>query len=482
MSKIKEILGKFKDKKIMVIGDMMLDRYLIGDVNRISPEAPVPVVNITKEMHIPGGAANVASNIAALGGKAYTAGVVGDDDARKILENKLKKKNIITDGLFIDKEGPTIQKVRVIGQQQQLVRIDYEKTKSRNKKIENKIIDYTKKIIEKIDVIVISDYAKGLITKNVALEIISLCNEHGKPVIVDPKPKNIEFYKGATLVTPNLKEASEITGVESRLENVVLIGEKLKEMLNSNILITKGEYGSSLIELEGDIAHIPTKAKEVYDVSGAGDTVAAALALSLAAGADLNYAAVLANHAAGIVVGKTGTATANIKEITALFEKGENKIKTLDELKEIIKDLKIKGRKIIWTNGCFDILHAGHVKYLQKAKELGDVLILGVNSDDSPYFRSKGPDRPILKQNERAELLSAIECVDYIIFFSEDTPLKQITAIEPDFVVKGGDYKQKDVVGYELMKKTKGRVVIIPLVKGFSTTNIIDKILKTQKK
>jgi len=489
MSKIKEILGKFKNKKILVIGDVMLDRYIIGDISRISPEAPVPVVKVNKERHVPGGAANTANNIAELGGITYIAGIVGDDIARKILIDILKKKNIITDGLIIDENNPTIQKVRVVGQPQQVVRIDYEKIDSYNKETEKKLINYLKKTISKVDVVVMSDYEKGAITKTLASTAITLCKENKKPLIVDPKPKNIQFYKDATLITPNQKEASEITEIENKLENVVLMGEQLKKMLNSNILITKGEYGSSLIDLKGDIIHIPTKAKEVYDVSGAGDTVVATLALALATGADLKYAAVLANHAAGIVVGKTGTATTNTKEIVSLFEKEESKIKTLDELKEIIKDLKRKGKKIVWTNGCFDILHVGHIKYLQKAKELGDILILGVNADDSPYLESKGPGRPILKQDERAELLSAIGCIDYIVFFSEETPIKQITALEPDIVVKGGDYDgnvndndEKGVVGHDLMKKTGGKTVIIPLVGEFSTTNIIKKILESHKK
>jgi len=481
MNKIKKILSNFKGKKILVIGDVMLDHYLVGDVNRISPEAPIPIVKVTQEKYVLGGAANTANNIASLGGKAYLVGIVGEDNAGKILEKQLRENNMVTAGLFIDKDKPTVQKVRVVGKPQQLLRIDYENTKLSDKKIESKILDYVKNIIKKVDAVVISDYAKGLMTKNLSSEVISLCNENKKPVIVDPKPKNVNFYKNATLITPNLKEASEMTGIDNNSENAVLMGEKLKEMLDSNILITKGEYGSTLIELDGNIVHIPTKAKEVYDVSGAGDTVVATLVLALAVGADLKYAAVLANKAAGIVVGKIGTATVSMKEFGSVFEKKESKIKTLDELKSIVRELKKKGKKIVWTNGCFDILHVGHIKYLQKAKEFGDILILGVNTDDSPYFKSKGPGRPILNQDERAELLSAVECIDYIVLFNGEIPIKEVTAIEPDFIIKGGDYKEKDVVGCKLMKKTGGKVVIIPLVKGFSTTNIIKKIIEKQK-
>ena len=481
MSKIKQTLDNFKGKRILVIGDVMLDRYIIGEVTRISPEAPVPVIKVSKELHVPGGASNTASNVSSLGGKAYLAGIIGDDNAGKILTDLLKKKNIETNGLVIDKERPTIQKTRVVGQPQQIVRIDYEEDEKVSPEIEEKLIDYIRTILNEIDVVVISDYAKGVVTKNLASNIITLCNESKKPIIVDPKPSNLELFKGATLVTPNQKEASLMTGMENKLENVVVMGEKIKDILNSNVLITKGEYGSSLIELKGDIIHIPTKAKEVYDVSGAGDTVVAALALSIAAGADLKYAAVIANHAAGIVVGKAGTATTTVKEILSLFEKEESKTKTLDELKDIVKDLKSKGKKIVWTNGCFDILHVGHVKYLQKAKELGDVLILGLNTDES-VRKIKGPTRPILKEEERAEMLSALSCIDYIVFFDEETPIIPITELKPDIVVKGSDYKEEDVVGNELMKKTGGRVELVPVVEGFSTTNIIKKILETHGK
>jgi len=312
-------LEKFEDQKILVIGDLILDHYAFGTVDRISPEAPIPIVNVTNESYVPGGAANTANNITSLGGQAYIVGIVGKDYSATILKDKLCESNITIDGLFVDPEKPTIRKERIIGHGQHMLRVDREKTDGYNKKTEKKLIDYTKNIIDNVDVIVISDYAKGTITEKLASEVIYLCKKHNKPIIVDPKPKNISFYDGATLVTPNQKEASEITNIENKLENVPLMGEKIREMLNSNILITQGKHEASLIELNGDITHIPTKAREVYDITGAGDTVVGTVALALAAGADLKEAAILANYAAGIVVGKVGTATTTVKEIKHLL-------------------------------------------------------------------------------------------------------------------------------------------------------------------
>jgi len=313
-------LDQFKNQKILVIGDLILDHYAFGTVDRISPEAPILIVNVTNESYVPGGAANTANNITALGGQAYIAGIVGKDHPATILKDKLCELNITIDGLFVDTEKPTIRKERIIGHGQHMLRVDREKTDGYNEKTEKKLIDYTKNIIDEVDVIVISDYAKGTITEKLASEVIYLCKKHNKPIIVDPKPKNISFYREATLVTPNQKEASIITGIENKLENVVLMGEQLKKMLNSNILITQGKHGASLMELNGDITYIPTEAKEVCDITGAGDTAVGTVALELAAGADLKEAAILANYAAGIVVGKVGTATTTVEEIKSLLD------------------------------------------------------------------------------------------------------------------------------------------------------------------
>jgi D-glycero-beta-D-manno-heptose-7-phosphate kinase len=304
-TELTNILNNFKEKNILVIGDIMLDKYIFGNVERISPEAPVQIVNVKKEKFIPGGAANVANNIAALNANAFMVGVTGNDNEANILLNELKKRNINTEGIITDQNKPTTQKVRILGQKQQLLRIDYEKKDYLNKETENKIIAFIKEKIEKIDAIIISDYAKGVITKNLIENIKKIAGN--KIIIVDPKPKHKDFYKNTTLITPNLKEAREMADNEENL---------IKE-LNTSILVTKGEKGMSLLEKDGNITNIPTKAKEVYDVSGAGDTVVATLTLALSSNATLKQAAILANHAAGITVGKIGTSTVTTEEIKA---------------------------------------------------------------------------------------------------------------------------------------------------------------------
>jgi len=308
MNELIQKLNNFAGKNILIIGDIMLDKYIFGEVERISPEAPVQVVEVKKENYLPGGAANVANNIAALKGNAFMVGVVGKDNEANILLDELKKRNINTEGIFTDNQKPTTQKVRILGQKQQLLRIDYEKKEYLNKKIENNIINFIKEKIDSINAIIISDYAKGVITKDLVEKIKNTAKN--KIIIADPKPKHKDFYKDVSLVTPNIKEAKEMAEKE----------EDLIKELNSPVLITKGEKGMSLYEKDGNITNIPTKAKEVYDVSGAGDTVVATLALALTAGATLKQAAILANHAAGITVGKLGTSTVSIDEIKRSLE------------------------------------------------------------------------------------------------------------------------------------------------------------------
>lgn len=310
------LLEQFKNKKILVIGDIMLDKYIWGDVSRISPEAPVQVVNVLKETYAPGGASNVASNASALNAKVFMVGIAGNDEAKSTLLEELRKRGISTEGIFIDKDKPTTQKVRIVGRGQQLLRVDYEKKEHVHQAIEHSIVSFIEKIIKDIDVIVISDYAKGVITPEVSSKIIETARNHSKALIVDPKPKHRDLYANATLITPNNAEASEMTGIEDSSEDAVLeMGPKLMKHLNTNVLVTRGEKGMSLFEKDGSITHIPTKAKEVYSIIGAGDTVVATIALALASGADLREAATLANIAAGIKVGKIGTASVSIEEI-----------------------------------------------------------------------------------------------------------------------------------------------------------------------
>ena len=321
-NRLLKILDNFRGKKILVIGDIMMDKYIWGDVSRISPEAPVQVVNVLRETYEAGGAANVANNISALSGDALMIGITGNDDARKILVEELRKKNIDVNGVLIDKDKPTTQKVRILGKSQQLLRVDYENKEHVHEIIENSIISFVEKNIKNIDVVVISDYAKGVLTPKVSKKIIDISKQNKKIIIVDPKPKHREFYKDVDLITPNNAEASEMSGIEDGSdETIIEIGNKLMKSSNTNVLITRGEKGMSMFEKSGSVTHIPTNAKEVYSLIGAGDTVVATIALALASGADFKEAAVLSNIAAGIKVGKIGTASVSVEEIKKEIEK-----------------------------------------------------------------------------------------------------------------------------------------------------------------
>jgi len=316
-----KIIEQFSNKKILVIGDVMLDKYIWGEVSRVSPEAPVQVVKVDKESYAPGGAANVASNVASLNGTTYMIGLVGDDSANKMLISELKSRQINTEGMVEDKNRPTIQKVRVIGKGQQLLRFDYEEKAYLEEDMEKKILDFVLKRIQNIDAIIISDYAKGIITKNLAEQLIKLANEKKRVIVIDPKPKHKDFYKNATLITPNNDEACEMLNVEEKDDNALInVGKKLLENLNSPLIITRGEKGMAIFEKNSEITNIPTKAKEVYDIVGAGDTVVATLALALASNATLKEAATIANYAAGVTVGKVGTSTTTIEEIKKTLE------------------------------------------------------------------------------------------------------------------------------------------------------------------
>jgi rfaE bifunctional protein kinase chain/domain len=319
--KLLRVIEQFKNKKILVIGDVMLDKYIIGDVSRISPEAPVQVVKVTAEGFAPGGAANVANNLSALGGSSFMVGVVGQDSTKDTLFREFAKRNINVDGIFIDKTKPTIQKVRILAMGQQLLRFDYEKVDGVDKSIEKGILDFVKEKINEIDAIIVSDYSKGIITKDLMQNLTELAKSKNKILVIDPKPKHVNFYKGATLITPNNKEASRMTDIEEKSdEDMLKIGDELLKRLDAEILITRGEKGMSLFEKNSNVTHIPTKAKEVYDVTGAGDTVVAALTLALASGATTKEAAIIANHAAGITVGKVGTSAVSIDEVKESLE------------------------------------------------------------------------------------------------------------------------------------------------------------------
>lgn len=455
----KKILENFENVKILIIGDIILDHYLYGKVNRINPEAPVPIVEIQSEKYILGGAANVAANVASLSGNPTLLGFIGEDEAGEKIIELTKKEGI----KFIPNyTNQTIEKTRITSGNHHLIRIDKEEKSQKFFDIE-----ILKEELEKADIVVVSDYAKGAITP----QLMNILLESDKKIIIDPKPKNKELYKGCYLITPNQKEALEISNLEEALE----AGKWLQKNISSKVIVTRGPEG--MITFDEKIKSIPTYAKEVYDVSGAGDTVMATISLALSSGATLEQSAIIANHAAGIVLTKLGTAKATLKELKQKLFKENKKIKSFEEIKEMVEKLRSENKKIIWTNGCFDLLHQGHVDYLQKAKGGRDVLILGLNSDES-IRRLKGPERPIQSEKARAEILAALECVDHILIFQEITPEKYIKELEPDFFIKGGDYTIKTMSQNErkIVESYGGKIMFIPQTEGMSTTNLIEKI------
>ena len=457
---------------IAVIGDFMIDHYLWGKSERISPEAPVPVVEIEKEEYRLGGAGNVVNNLLELGADVIVSGVVGKNG--NILIDLLKQKRVDIGGIFIDKNRETIIKSRIISSNQQVIRYDKETKKAITKDFEDKILGYLENNLDKLDLILLSDYEKGVLTKKLTQKIINLASKNNKKLIIDPK-RDFSKYKNAWMIKPNKNELSLATGIDIKTEeDLIKAGWKLKKELNLKyLLVTLGKDGMALF---GDkFIKIPTVAKEVYDVTGAGDTVLAALGYFLSENDDLIEAMHFANAAAAVVVGKVGSASATISEIEEIKKKFDNnvdyKIVDLKKIKQITDDLKNKNKKIVFTNGCFDILHLGHVKYLQKAKALGDILIVGVNSNES-VKRLKGKNRPINDEYDRAYLLASLEVVDYVIIFNEDTPYELIKTIKPDILVKGKDYEDKEIVGSDIAKE----VILIDFIKGKSTTTIIEKI------
>ncbi|WP_292655830.1 D-glycero-beta-D-manno-heptose-7-phosphate kinase [Nitratifractor sp.] len=468
--------------RLLVVGDLMIDHYLWGKTERISPEAPVPVIDVRQETEVLGGAGNVVNNLVALGARVEVASVIGADADGERLEQMLRALDVGTSAILKDGSRTTTRKSRVIASHQQVIRFDSETRQPVTAESEAKLLARIGKLLDEgIDTVLISDYGKGVLTEGVTQGVIALAKERGIRVMVDPKGRDYAKYRGATAITPNRKEASEATGIaivdETSLREA---GFRLKEELElERAIITLSEEGMAIFGDEMRV--IPTVAKEVYDVTGAGDTVIATLGYVRACGGSIDEAARIANAAAAVVVGKLGSATATWDEIIA-YEKAlhesttEHRIKSREELAETVRHLKKEGRKIVFTNGCFDILHLGHVKYLQKAAGFGDVLIVGLNSDDS-VRRLKGSDRPVNPEYDRAYLLAALEAVDYVTIFDEDTPYELIRIVEPDILVKGGDYAGKEVVGSDIAKEVR----LVDFVEGRSTTATIEKMRKEQK-
>ena len=466
----------FSDKtpNILVIGDLMVDHYIFGKCDRISPEAPVQVVNVQSESNRLGGACNVAANLVSFGAKVSLCGIIGDDNVGKWMIKELDRLNINVQNIIIAKR-PTTQKSRILISNQQVLRVDREESQSIDSEIKEEILSGLSHRIKDFDAIILSDYNKGLLEASLTKEIIKIARSENVMILVDPKGVDYSKYKNATLLTPNKAEAMQATNIkitdDKSLQEAM---QKLKKMCDLDIcLVTLSEDGIAILD-NNKLHKSPTIAKEVYDVTGAGDTVIAALSFGLSSGLDIYKACAFANAAAAVVVGKVGSATASMSEILSLMHNGafvDSKILSFSELEAILPTLRKK--KIIFTNGCFDILHRGHVSYLQKARALGDLLIVGLNSDDS-VKKLKGDSRPIHNQDDRAAILSALECVDYVIIFDEETPLKLIESIKPDILTKGADYEGKEVVGSEFAKE----VVLLEFIEGKSTTNIIEKIKK----
>jgi len=465
-----------KSPKLLVVGDLMIDHYLWGSCERVSPEAPVQVVNVDNENSVLGGAGNVINNLNALGAQVDVISVIGGCEISDELKELLTNIKVHTQYLITQKNRITSKKSRIIASQQQVVRYDRESTDEINNESQNEILKSFKKIVTDYDVVLLSDYGKGVLTSKLTQSLISIANKNNKKVLVDPKGLDYSKYKGAYLLTPNKKEASEATQINIKDdESLTKAITQLKTNCNLSVsLVTLSEQGVAIYD--DNLRTHPTVAREVFDVTGAGDTVLASLGVALACEYKIDEAVKFSNLAAGIVVGKIGSATATLNEIIE-YESSLNKsssdahIKTIDEITTLSKELKIRGKKIIFTNGCFDILHAGHVRYLETAKSYGDVLILGLNSDRS-VSALKGENRPINLELDRAYILAALEAVDYVVVFDEDMPYDLIKAVQPHILVKGGDYKGKEVVGQDIADELK----LVRFVDGKSTTKTIEKI------
>lgn len=471
---MKLAVPRFDNAQVLVVGDLMLDRYWHGATSRISPEAPVPVVKVGQSEDRIGGAGNVALNIASLGAGASLVGIVGKDEAAESLMTRLESAGIHAD-FQVSASKPTITKLRVISRHQQLLRLDFEDAFELEDS--DQLPVKVEQLLGNVGALILSDYAKGALQNPQGL--IALARNAGVPVLVDPKGTNFELYRGATLLTPNLSEFEAVVGVCSNEQALVDKGAELMGHLDIEaLLITRSEHGMTLLRKDMPELHLPARAREVFDVTGAGDTVISVLATALAAGEPLPEAVAMANIAAGIVVGKLGTATISMPELRRAIseEQGsERGVVNEEQLLVDVADARAQGERVVFTNGCFDILHAGHVGYLEQARKQGDRLILAVNSDAS-VKRLKGEGRPINPVERRMAVLAGLEAVDWVVSFEDDTPERLLKLIKPDILVKGGDYSRKEVVGWEIVESYGGDIEVLDFLDDCSTTAIVEKI------
>ncbi len=471
-------------RTVLCVGDLMLDEFVYGEVSRISPEGPAPVIAVQRSETYIGGAGNVARNVASLGARCIFVGLIGDDEAGAKLRAELARESRIESVLVCDSARPTTRKVRFVSEHfsTHMLRADWEMASAASADIEQKLIDAILPLLPRADIVLLSDYAKGVLTARVIRNVIDAARKHGKRVIVDPKSANFAIYRGATLLTPNRKEFAEAT--RSRADTDKGIAAAAQDAIQladcEAILVTQSEHGMTLVPRGGAAIHVPAHPVKVRDVSGAGDTVAAVLATALAAGADWETALRMANAAAAVAVGKKGTASVTSAELRrkilphAFLAAEEKIIAAGGDLDAHLSDWRKVGLRVGFTNGCFDILHPGHVKVLTAARGACDRLIVGLNSDAS-VKRLKGAGRPVQDELARSEVLAALEAVDLVVIFEEDTPIKLIERIKPSVLVKGGDYTREQVVGQQIVEAGGGVVMLVDVLPGFSTTSLVDR-------
>jgi len=496
------LLQSIAAKKLLVLGDFMVDRTIYGEASRISPEAPTPVILAQEQCHQLGGAGNVVRNLISLGGKVFCVAVVGEDEAGDVLERELRAVCSSQSFQILREPGrKTTRKTRVVAVDaghssgravlrghQQVIRIDEETRSPISAHTATRIMKFAAELIGEADGVVISDYAKGAVPPSLIEQIIGLARFSGKPAFVDPKAKDFSRYAGASVLTPNAAEAEAALGLSLAMEPLRegwdgIVREQLERLNLDAMLITRGRQGVSLVDRQG-FHHFPTSARELFDVTGAGDTLIAAFSLAVAAGASYAQAAQFGNLAAGVAVGKPGAAVVFPfelqRELGIRHYSAEVKILGREELAAVAEALRRESKKVVFTNGCFDLLHVGHLYLLQQARQFGDALVVGLNSDAS-VRRLKGDGRPMISADDRAFALAALECVDFVVIFDESDPLELIRSIRPDVLVKGGDYVESEIVGSEFLKSYGGVTRIVPLREGVSTSRLVEKLARLER-